>query len=252
MVYKFVQINIYKGKYLDDLIKFLRDEDPDFISMQEVSSGDENLCEDKKINLFDFISQELQMEGAYGRDFTVIDSQNDFQGNAVLSKFPIISSNIVVLKPHMNVLRKNIQTEVMYEKSPRHLMDLKVNIGAKQIHILSWHGAWTAPPHDTEETLKQAKIAQKYLEGLKESFILGCDLNIEIKSKTVGFINKITKNLMLEANVKYTTNIKVHKISPLGYAIDYIFVSDDFKVKSLKVPEITVSDHLPVIAEVEI
>lgn len=252
MTLKFIQINIYKGKYLVDLVNFLRDEDPDFISMQEVSSGDENLCEDKTINLFDYISQELKMNGAYGRDFTVIDSKNDFQGNAVLSKLPIISSNVVVLKPHINVLQKNIQTEAMYVNSPRHMMDLLVNMGKKQIHVLSWHGAWTAPPADTIETLRQAKIAKAYLKNLNEPFILGCDLNALIDSKTVGEINSVAKNLMFKTDAKFTTNIKVHKIAPLGYLIDYIFVSGDFKVKSLKVPTITVSDHLPVIAEVEI
>ena len=48
--FKFIQINIYKGQYLEALTGFLKDRDPDFISMQEVTAGEQNLC-DKNLDL---------------------------------------------------------------------------------------------------------------------------------------------------------------------------------------------------------
>jgi len=79
--------------------------------------------------------------------------------------------------------------------------------------------------------------------------VLGCDSNNVIQSKTIGLINKVSNNLLLDSGVLGTTNLKIHKISPVTYLIDYIFTSRNVQKLSVFVPKITISDHLPVIAE---
>src|SRR3989338_5019603 len=64
MKLKFVQINIYMGKYLDALLDFLKKEKPDFISMQEVTYGDVNLTGDTNQNLFEILKEKLQLNEA--------------------------------------------------------------------------------------------------------------------------------------------------------------------------------------------
>ena len=138
-----------------------------------------------------------------------------------------------------------------FTKFPRNLLSAQCVIDGQRIRTISWHAAWTAPPTDTEETLRQAKDVADYLKNLKGPFILGCDMNALPQSRTVGLINAVANNLMMNSGVLQTTQPKIHKIAPRGFLIDYIFTSSHFKLKKLEVPEVVISDHLPVVAELE-
>ena len=131
------------------------------------------------------------------------------------------------------------------------MVSAECDLNGQKIRAISWHGAWTAPPTDTEETLRQAKLVTDYLTFLKEPFILGCDMNAVPQGKSAGLINQSANNLMMNSGVLQTNHPKVHKIAPRGFLIDYIFTSSHFKLKKLEVPQFTISDHLPVIAELE-
>lgn len=254
-VLKFIQVNIYKGKYLGELLDFLKQEDPDFISMQEVTRGEFNFFEDKNADLFLLLKKKFSMNAVYNGDLRLKGDLYSRFGNAVFSKYRIVNHNVVVLKKFRTVTLDEIDGNEALEirpRIPRHLLDATVDFNDRQIHILSWHGAWVAPPQDTTETLRQAKIAAKYLESINSPFILGCDMNAVIQSKTVGVINEVASNLMMNSGVLYTTNTKIHKISPRGFLVDYVFTSEHFKLTKLAVPQITVSDHLPVVAELRL
>lgn len=251
---KFVQVNIYLGKFLDELVDFLTAEKPDLVSMQEVSTNNFNLFENKDVNLFEVLKKKLGMYGTYYGDVRLEGDPTSVFGNAVFSRFPVVNSNVVVLKTSRPIKVEELYGyhPELFEQTYKHLLDLEVNIDGKSTHIMSWHGAWTAPPHDTRETLRQATLVYDHLKRINGPFILGGDLNAIPTSKTVGLIESVAVNLMKGKGVEMTTNPKVHKIAPRGYLIDYIFTSRDIKLIQLDVPQITVSDHLPVVAELEI
>ena len=252
---KFIQINIFKGKYLDSLVAFLAREDPDFIAMQEVTTRGFNLMGDKDANLFEELSKRLGMDGVYHGDLKLRDDPLATFGNAVFSKHKILSKNVVVLKTFEPVTLEELDGESASEIRPlisRHLLAAQVNLFGKEIEILSWHGAWTAPPVDTAETLRQSRLVANYLSSLKTHFILGGDLNNTPDSKTVGLVSKVANNLMFGSSVVQTTHPKIHKIAPRGFLIDYVFVSPHFRLVSIKVPQVLISDHLPVVAVLEI
>lgn len=250
MFFKFIQVNIYKGKYFDDLIEFLKNEKPDFVSMQEVTGGDANLGSNRD-DLFSKICKVTGLSGAINRDYDLTDRAG-FMGNAVFSKFKLVDKQMVILSPYQKLDFVTSESDSFWPKGPKHLLDCTFEIGGFFMHAMSVHGAWTAPPEDTPETLRQAGIIANYLEKTKGTFVLGGDFNAVIQGKTIGLINEVANNLLFNSGVLETTNPKVHKIKPRGYLIDFIFTSRDIKLKSLTVPKITVSDHLPVIAEVEI
>lgn len=252
-VIKIIQINIYKGKYLGELINFLKGENPDIILQQEVSCGKLNYTKDKTLNLFEVIKRELGMDGAFNGDVRLEGDENSSFGNAVLTKYPILDQKVVVLAQFRPLTFEEIEhVELIWAQVPRHVLDLVVDVSAQKVHVMSWHGAWTAPPTDTSQTLRQANMAAKYLKSIKEPYILGVDMNNIPQSKTVAIIDKVAINHMMGSGVLQTTHPKIHKIVPRGYLIDYIFTSNHFKLKSISVPEVTVSDHLPVVAEVEL
>ena len=250
---KIIQVNIFKGKYLDNLVKFIKEEDPDLITMQEVTAGNFNLYEEKSANVFNILKEKLGYFGVFNGDLKIKnDSKSEF-GNAVFSKYEIISKAVIVLKPFREITMEELDGngEDIRELIPRHLLDAVIKVEGNKIHVISWHGAWTAPPTDTNETLKQADKVAAYLDSLDDAFLLGGDLNNIVTNKTVGTINKVANNLMINSGVVQTTHPTIHKIAPKGFMIDYIFTSSHFKLKNLYVPQIIVSDHLPVIVEVK-
>ncbi len=253
--FKFIQINIYKGKYLENLLDFLIGENPDAIAMQEVTVGAINPYKDKVVNLFDILKNELKMDGVFESMIQFKDLKNSLLGSAIFTKFPIAKSQVITLKTFRPVTLDEVDGSKAFIIRPqlaRNLIDVVLRVNNQNVHAMCWHGAWTAPPTDTLETLRQAKIVAGYLKSLNDPFILGGDLNNTIESETVGLINAVAKNLMFGVDAKATTHPKVHRIAPRGFLIDYIFVSKHFKLKRIDVPEVTVSDHLPVVAEVEI
>lgn len=248
---KFIQVNIYKGKYLDPLIDFLRQEKPDIVSMQEVAYGDVSYHHDKTINLFEYIKEKTGLDGYFRGDQKFADSSESLFGNAVLTKLPITGFEILSLKKFRPVTLAEFENSAIFPYLARLAVDVMIDVGGRAVHAISWHGAWTAPPRDTKETLKQASMVGSYLKSLTAPFILGTDMNNIPGSKTVEIIESVANNLMTGSQVKQTTHPKIHKIAPKGYLVDYIFTSPDFKLKSLTVPEVLVSDHLPVVAELE-
>ena len=247
---KFIQVNIYKGRYLDSLLDFLKVQDPDFVSMQEVTAGQLNLC-DKNLDLFELFKKELGLNGVIDKITKPVDSKNSYLGNAVFSKFEITNSEVLVLKTFEGLTLAKFDKVENFPLFSRHLISAECIINSRKVHAISWHGTWTAPPEDTAETLRQAGEVANYLQGLNAPFILGCDMNAVPQSKTAGLISAVANNLMMNSGVLQTTQPKIHKIAPRGFLVDYIFTSSHFKLKKLEVPEVTISDHLPVVGELE-
>lgn len=252
---KFIQVNIYKGKYLDELLEFLKREDADIIAMQEVTIGGFNFYKDKNANLFEILKKEIGVHAIYHGDLKLRGHPGSFLGNAVFSKFKIVDHQVVVLKKFKPVTLDELDgkgANIIRRQIDRHLLDATLDVDGRTIHAISVHGAWTAPPIDTEENLRQARLIVNHLNSLgNRPFIIGGDLNMPPNTHVIEMISKVARNLMLDSGVVGTLNPRVHEIAPRNFMVDYIFVSNHFKVKFLKVPEVDVSDHLPVVAQLK-
>lgn len=248
---KVIQVNIFKGKYLDALVDFLKREEPDFITMQEVTCGVVSNHLDKTTNLFEYLKNALGLSGVFHNDVQIANQPEALHGNAVFTKHKILESDHVVLKTSRPLTEEEFHDPKFFPDFPRSIVDASCDFNGELIHILSLHGAWTAPPTDTPETIRQARQIASHLKGLGAPFVLGGDLNMPPEKETTKIISAAANNLMVGSGVKQTTHPTIHKIAPRGFLIDYLFVSDDFKKIDLTVPEIIVSDHLPVIANLE-
>lgn len=251
MKFKVIQVNIYKGKYLEALVDFLKKEDPDFVTMQEVTAGWANFYKDKSTNTYEYIRQQLGFFGVFCNDAIFKDHPDALHGNAVLSRFPIKSSNHIVLRPSVEITDELFVDSRFYPSFPRGICDATVEVGGQPMHLLSVHGAWTAPPTDTPEALRQAKLIADHLKGLDTPFIMGGDLNTTSEMQVFKLIEKSAVNLLEDSGIEFTTHPTVHKIAPRKLAVDYIFTSPDFKKISIEAPLVLVTDHLPVVAELE-
>lgn len=121
----------------------------------------------------------------------------------------------------------------------------------KTIHICNVHGI-SKPGNklDDKYRLQQSSKLIEYFKDLEGIKIIGGDFNLEIQTESVklfaqaGYVDLIEKY-----NIKTTRNRLVWEKYPnsILYYSDFVFVSPDCKVESFEVPNIEVSDHLPII-----
>lgn len=251
MKLKVIQVNIYKGKYLDNLISFLKLQSPDIIFMQEVTSGVVNLNGDYA-NLFEVLKRKLGYDGVFYASATILDKPDSFQGNAVLTRHTIERSEVIHLNRQSPMTLEVFGNSDFFPEFPRSIVEALIDINGIKIYGLSSHGAWTAPPTDNKENFRQAKLIANHLKNLDRPFVMGADMNMPPETRVIRTIEKSAKNLIHGSGIVQTTHPTVHKIVPRGYLVDYVFTSSEFKKKSIIAPEILVSDHLPLVAELEL
>src|SRR3990167_10382633 len=138
-VLKFIQINIYKGQYLEALTRFLKDQNPDFISMQEVAAGELNLC-DKNLDLFEYFKKKLGLNGIVDKITKPADAKDSYLGNAVFSRFEITNSEVLALKTFEGITLAKIDMVENFPLFSRHLISAECIIYGQKIHAISCMG----------------------------------------------------------------------------------------------------------------
>ena len=255
MSLKVIQLNLWKGRFFDEACEFLRSESPDVVFLQEVTTGGLNLYKDQKADLFEELKVRLGISGVYDCVMRFKQLPDDCFGNAILSKLPIIKSQVVTMRDG-GLFEYDFEHKGDLEKDrpyvPRHLLDAEIDAHGTKIHAICIHGAWTRPPTDTGEALRQADIIVDHIKSLgDEPFIVGGDFNMPPESKVIKKISAVSKNLMEGLDISQTLNPRIHTLKDKGFLVDYIFTSWHFSVKSIEIAQVDISDHLPVVAEVD-
>lgn len=250
MKIKVMQLNVWNGgKLFENVEAFLKVQQADIYFFQEVfnGSGDiprsfRTLEEFQKIlpNYFFDFTKSFGDIGPYG----AID-----RGNAVFSKFPILEADSLFIDFPYKVFDEQQARD--FEKTPRVLEHVQINIEKKLLDLFNVHGIWGKHGGDTERRVKMAHTIVKNLEG-KEHIIVSGDFNLNPDTETVRIIEKKVKSVFGDSLVS-TFNMK-HKTDP-GYAtarVDMMFVSPSIQVLSKDCPQVDVSDHLPLVVELEV
>ena len=242
---KIIQINIFLGAYLDNLSHFLLEEKPDGVTMQEVTQEAFNIIS-KKTNLSGFLDKTTPFKKS---------SNQVFFGNAILTRGKIIKKHTVRLNENMEIGPLGEIKGEDLEKIPRGLLDLQIEIDKWRFHLITTQLAVRKDRKDSPEKIRQAGSFSNYVRALgMEPFIIGGDLNAIPQSRVIKIIDRVAQNSFYSFGIKRTTHPTFHKtidFIPQGLVIDYIYTSTHFKVPSLRAPVVDVSDHLPLIAEVE-
>lgn len=245
-----IQVNVLHGKYWDALVAFLRAENPDIITMQEVTTGAESFSDNKKTDLFIALRDVLDMEGVYEPSFHLADEPTASFGNAVFVRGNIRSHTVAWLRPHHFLTEQERWDEQYWPLFPRNILDAIVDIGGTTMHVLSVHGAWYRRPVDTPENTRQAEIIAAHIRSLGTMpFCMGGDLNMTPETRVIQTIDAVAKNAIHGSGIMRTLHPIVHKTvkeKPEGFVVDYIYTSSHFTVKTIDSPVVDVSDHLPV------
>lgn len=265
MKIKYVNLNIWSGQLLDQAINFLKKENPDIISLQEVYNGkDFNLP--KHYRTLDILISELGFKHyIYHPNFIDARDIPVEMGNAILSRFPIVSNQAMILVGEFG----RVDQDSILEELPRNILQGELEVKGLKVNVFNLHGIWGQHGDDTKERLEMVKKVVQMVGG-KPKTILSGDFNFNERifgtkmSRAVDFSywhnTESAKNLeaVLQnvfKNERITSFNMKRKETDTDYAraaVDMVFVSSDIKVLEHQQPNIDISDHLPQVCVFEI
>ncbi len=240
MTLKIVSWNIWGGQYLTEIIKTLREADADVIGLQEVIQDT-----DGKNNIAKAIAEELGYNFVFvpnykvetSRLFKELESKTVEIGNSILSKRKINSFGMHQIS----------------DDKKRTVIEAQVTFGKKAVHLFSAHLVHT----HQQESADQNQQARNLLELIPaENSILMADVNATPNTDCLKILSGILIDSDPEALAPtwsvYQEGCIVCSSQKIDTRLDYIFTSKDLKSKSFKVFDSKGSDHLPILAEIQI
>ncbi|MBI4268251.1 endonuclease/exonuclease/phosphatase family protein [Candidatus Uhrbacteria bacterium] len=123
--------------------------------------------------------------------------------------------------------------------------------------IANVHGIWwPGTKRDTPERIEQSHRIISGLARLPGAKVICGDFNLLPSAESVRMIERAGyRNLIKEYGIKDTrgpvNRRKYINERPLQKYADFAFVSDDVRVKKFEVPQVSISDHLPLILTVD-
>lgn len=225
---KIVFLNVWGSQMQDGLVEYLKELvcDTDVFCFQEATKEMRNRC-------IDVLSDYIEIS-----DYKFISDNDDF------SQSTFINKNIELLS-YETLLVKNRECGLA--------LYTKVRIGNNIINICNVHGR--ALPNDKLDSsgrLAQSKELIDFFEDTIEPVVIGGDFNILPKTQSIEMFEQHSyRDLIKEFEIDTTRNHLVWDRFPVKmYYSDYIFLNNKVKLASFEVVKNEVSDHLPLLLEI--
>ena len=253
---KLIQINAWMGKLSPTLLRFLREENPDFICVQEIFNSEKDVSRpSRQFNLGPEIRDLFGVDMPYNTYFSprysvVVADDEKFFGNMIFSRLPFESTEnfITFGKPDFRANHESSDANCAIG-----LQITKIKIGDKSMILANHHGYWVGGENgkmgDDKSVESMEKVAAKMREFASEPIILAGDLNVVAESPAMRPFDNFLTDLTATYNIKNTlSGLKYDKPVPC----DHILVNDKILVKSFEVYNVIVSDHFPLVMEFDL
>jgi endonuclease/exonuclease/phosphatase family metal-dependent hydrolase len=233
MQLKVLSWNIWCGVRFEEVVSYLKSADADIIALQEV-------VEDENGNFAERIAKELGYEfvSALGMKMPrqyIWGHENEEGlvpfGTAILSKYPIVGSEVCELSANPSPLA--IRADI----------DVKgIVIHAFSLHLKHSH---KQEPLAIQDEQVDALLA---LAPRDKTIVMG-DFNMIPERSGIEKMNQVmqaTDTANIPTWPQYREGCPPCELDTVTYKIDYIFTSNDFKSSEYQVGETKASDHLPI------
>jgi len=248
---KFITLNLWQGGNLfDNILSWLESEQPDILAVQEAYNGTNPKLE-KKYRSIEVLKQFLPLtHAAFAPAFLDNKPEGKIeQGNAVFSCWPISKNTITFYdRPYRT---DYVELEKNFPFTPRNLQHVEITTAHTTLNVFNTQGIWDLHGEDTDRRIAMGNIIRDAVKNKKGCILTG-DFNVRPHTKTVNIIRKGLTDVF-DDSLTSTFNMK-YKIKP-GYAtavVDMIFVSPDIRILDKHVSNQDVSDHISLVAELEI
>ncbi len=252
MQIKVITLNVWNGGTLfDSVVSFLKKEDPDLLALQEVYNGhDPNLA--ANFRTIEQLKKKLSLPFyAFSPAYLhILEVGRIEQGNTIFSKFPIKREQTTFY----DILYKDRLGEggpKVYALISRNLQHAQIEVGEKELNVFNTQGIWGYDGKDNPRRLKMAQTIIKYIQGKKNVILCG-DSNVDQHTQTMRNLEEYLTNVF---KGELTTTFNLKRKTKGDYAravVDMMLVSPNIRVLDHYCPDVDISDHLPLVANLEI
>ena len=260
---KLVSLNLWGGRAFAPLMKFLREQsrDTDIFCFPEAfhSNSGIEMSRDTRTNLFADLATLLKgfdsfvapIGDGYDNhgpvDFDITESNAIFVQRSAILKIDV--SGEIFLRG----VRRRLEGHESIDDIPYNFQYVRFAHHGKMFEVANIHGI-ARPGHklDTPERIRQSGVIEKFLEGEKGAKIFCGDFNLLPDTQSIAMIEAAgMANLIKKFEIERTRSWLSPYFEKDNFQkfADYTFVSPDVRVKSFSVPDVAVSDHLPMILE---
>lgn len=245
MRFRLLQWNILFAEHAENVLRVLKDIGADILCLQEVIR-DEG---DTKLEIPTYLAQELGLELRYQAAHTWHNPGGIRQiGNAILSRFPIIDSTW-----------QPVHTAVPEATDPsaegRIYLEAVIDVG-QPLHVSTAHLSVKKGFIDNLESTREDDRLLEIARRHTRPYILTGDFNHTPASRLVTELSRILRHCGPDFSIPTWPTIPAHypdlKIDLLSHRIDYAFASDDIAVVQAEAPDVTASDHRPILLTLEV
>jgi len=243
-----VNWNINRGLHLQGVIDFLSGAKADIILLQE---SDLNAQRTHRVNVAREISQKLQMNYAFGREFEELTqgtrASPAYHGQATLSRWPLSSSRILRFHKQSNFWRPHWflpEIEPFQERlGGRLALVCEANVAGKTMVTYNLHleskGDDLLRCSQINETLDDAR---RYAPNMP--VVLAGDFNLDVSGGAAAAA--ISRAQFLDAFANPHVPTTPHSFLEQGRTIDWIFTRGPLRANQPQVHRsVTASDHYP-------
>lgn len=245
---KLVQINIWQGRLLQQILSFLSHEQPDIVCMQEVFSCPAAVhLPDNMMNCLEIIQQTLGYDHVFFSPIStmrITDTEATF-GNAIVSRLPLEHRQTIFTGGHY-VAEHTAKSHIV---NNRNLQIAELKHGGATLTLVNHHGYWDTTPLGNATSVEKMRLVKDAVRPLPQPIIMAGDLNITAVSPAMRVFDSFLEDLTATHNI-HTTLSQLGKVS--GVACDHILVSPGVRVRRFSVKDTLVSDHKPLVLEFDL
>ena len=258
---RIISLNLWGGLALDPLLDFVRQQAPraDLFCFQEAIAAPELLrlkC-GFHITLYADLAAALpEFEGAF--DPVVSWPERTEDGREIQVPFglatfarrtlPISARRAAWILDHQDTL------DAVPGLHPivRWLQVTEVRVPSGTLLVANYHGnARPGTKLDSDERLEQSRAIRRVLDAHDGPVALVGDFNLLPETESVHLLERGLRNLVIERKIPATrSRLNPYYGTPQEQPhADYVFISPELQVADFVVPDVQISDHLPMILD---
>jgi hypothetical protein len=266
---RIVSLNAYFGFCFDELMEFVKREAPttDVFCFQEVSSAvtpphvvttlgrRSNLLEGLQEILVDF-------DLAYTKMGDDVEVDVPLDGHSEMGIVTFVKRAHQILRSETVFIANGPETfDGEHIETLGHVaLRTDIVVSGYEIAVVNVHGiSEPGDKRDCEVRLEQSRRVLSLVANANSEIVIVGDFNLFPDTESIQMIEKAGyRNLVLEYGITTTRGTNMHKLWPqyehgkYGFQefADYVFVSPGIRVADFAVPDLPISDHLPLILDI--
>jgi endonuclease/exonuclease/phosphatase family metal-dependent hydrolase len=240
-----LQWNVWYLEKIDEILRVIAKISPDVLCLQELST---NTDANPDISTGEVIRNEFGLNAHMKVAQTWEGWHKDSQENGIFSRFPLIENvTRYVRDPHP-------PNTIDYAREGRVYLESTLELGEKTLHVGTTHMSYAHRFEPSEERRVEDRQLLNFLDR-DENFVFAADLNTHSETDLVRSLMSKYQHAgpPLDHNTWTTKPFDYNgfREEGLNWRLDYVFTSNDVKVVRSEVVNTNVSDHLPLLIEIE-